>query len=40
VKKRISKKFEQGKPPAIQNADFDKGEGYRILCNLAANKVI
>jgi len=40
VKKRIPKKLEQGKPPAIQNADFDKGKVYRILCNLATNKVI
>ena len=23
-----------------QNADFDKGKVYRILCNLVANKVI
>jgi len=40
VKRRISKKFEQGKPPAIQNVDFGKDKDYRILCNLAANKVI
>lgn len=40
VKKRIPKKLEQGKPPAIQNPDFDKGEVYRILYNLTVNKVI
>ncbi len=40
VKKRIPKKLVQGKPPATQNADFDKDEVYRMLCNRAANTVI